>query len=51
MLTTSSLEYIDNLVRQLSSEDNQWNSLAIAIDLADEIMKLILPIIRNGKSN
>ncbi|PKX66158.1 Eco57I restriction-modification methylase domain-containing protein [Lactiplantibacillus plantarum] len=43
MLTTSSLEYIDNLVRQLSSEDNQWNSLAIAIDLADEIMKLILP--------
>lgn len=43
MLTTNSLEDIDNLVRQLSSEDNQWNSLAIAIDLADEIMKLILP--------
>lgn len=43
MLTTNSLEDIDSLVRQLSSEENQWNSLAIAIDLADEIMKLILP--------
>ncbi len=34
---------IDKLVKQLSNEKDEWISLAIAIDLADEIMKWILP--------
>ena len=31
------------LVKQLSNEKDEWISLAIAIDLADEIMRWILP--------
>lgn len=43
MLTTNRIENIDNLVKKLSIEKNKWMSLAIAIDLADEILKVILP--------
>lgn len=43
MLTPNNLEKIDNLVKKLYKETNKWESLAIAIDLADEIMKGILP--------
>lgn len=37
------LKNIDNLVRKLSNEKDIWISLAIAIDLTDEILKGILP--------
>lgn len=37
------LKNIDNLVRKLSNEKDIWLSLAIAIDLTDEILKGILP--------
>lgn len=37
------LKNIDNLVRKLSNEKDIWTSLAIAIDLTDEILKSILP--------
>ena len=43
MLTTTSLYDIDVLVKQLSQERNKWMSLAIAIDLADEVLKVLLP--------
>lgn len=43
MLTTSRLKKIDDLVRKLSSEDDEWVSLAVAVDLADEIMLTLLP--------
>lgn len=42
MLTTTSLNDIDKLVRQLSRENDKWMSLAIAIDLADEVLKVLL---------
>ena len=38
MLTTSRLDKIDELVQRLSSESDEWLSLAIGIDLANEIM-------------
>ena len=37
MLTTKRLSIIDDLVKKLSNEDDKWMSLAIAIDLADEL--------------
>lgn len=43
MLTTNSLNNIDNLVNKLSREKDKWMSLAIAVDLADEVLKVILP--------
>lgn len=43
MLTTKRLSIIDDLVKNLSNEDDKWMSLAIAIDLADEVLKVILP--------
>ena len=43
MLTTSRLDKIDELVQRLSSESDEWLSLAIGIDLANEIMLGILP--------
>ncbi len=43
MLTTTSLSDIDKLVKQLSLESDRWMSLAIAIDLANEILKVLLP--------
>lgn len=43
MLTTTSLNDIDALVKQLSRESDKWMSLAIAIDLADEVLKVLLP--------
>ncbi|WP_373470610.1 Eco57I restriction-modification methylase domain-containing protein [Carnobacterium alterfunditum] len=43
MLTMKSLSTIDELVKKLSNEKNKWMSLAIAIDLADEVLKVILP--------
>lgn len=44
MLTTTSLNEIDALVKQLSRESDKWMSLAIAIDLADEVLKVLLPV-------
>lgn len=46
MLTTTRLNKIDELVNKLSAEENKWVSLAIAIDLADEVLKVILPTIQ-----
>lgn len=43
MLTTISLSNIDELVKKLSTEPDKWMSLAIAIDLADEVLKVLLP--------
>ncbi|PTJ59027.1 type II restriction endonuclease [Mammaliicoccus sciuri] len=43
MLINTSLDKIDNLVYKLSKEKDKWMSLAIAIDLADEILKVLLP--------
>ncbi|EDP69027.1 type IIS restriction endonuclease, putative [Carnobacterium sp. AT7] len=43
MLTTKRLSTIDDLVKKLSNENDKWMSLAIAIDLADEVLKVILP--------
>lgn len=43
MLTTNSLNNIDNLVKKLSREKDKWMSLAIAVDLADEVLKVLLP--------
>lgn len=43
MQNHNGIHTIDKLVKQLSSEKNEWISLAIAIDLADEIMRGILP--------
>lgn len=43
MLNQNSLEKIDSLVKKLYTEKDKWESLAIAIDLSDEVMKLILP--------
>ena len=43
MLSRNDLEKIDSLVQKLSKEKDKWQSLAIAVDLADEIMKGILP--------
>ena len=43
MLTTKTLNTIDNLVKSLSTETDKWMSLAIAIDLADEVLKVLLP--------
>lgn len=43
MLTTKRLNTIDDLVKKLSKEKDKWMSLAIAIDLADEVLKVILP--------
>ncbi|MDK4439665.1 class I SAM-dependent DNA methyltransferase [Enterococcus faecium] len=43
MLTTTGLNDIDTLVKQLSQESDKWMSLAIAIDLADEVLKVLLP--------
>ena len=43
MLTTAKLNKIDELVQKLSNEKNEWMSLAIAIDLSDEILKVMLP--------
>ena len=43
MLNHNRINKIDSLVKQLSNEKDEWVSLAIAIDLADEIMKGLLP--------
>lgn len=43
MPSHSSINRINHLVEQLSTEKDEWMSLAIAVDLADEIMKWILP--------
>ena len=43
MLNHDGINKIDSLVKQLSQEKDEWMSLAIAIDLADEIMKGLLP--------
>lgn len=43
MQNHNGINIIDKLVKQLSNEKDDWMSLAIAIDLADEIMKWILP--------
>lgn len=43
MLTTTGLDNINSLVKKLSRESDKWMSLAIAIDLADEVLKVILP--------
>ena len=43
MLTTKTLNTIDNLVKSLTTETDKWMSLAIAIDLADEVLKVLLP--------
>ena len=43
MLNHNGINKIDSLVKQLSNEKDEWVSLAIAIDLADEIMKGLLP--------
>lgn len=43
MPSHSSIDRINHLVEQLSTEKDEWMSLAIAVDLADEIMKWILP--------
>lgn len=43
MQNHNGIHTIDKLVKQLSNEKNEWISLAIAIDLADEIMRGILP--------
>lgn len=37
------IDKIDSYVKKLSSTEDKWMSLAIAVDLADEIMKGILP--------
>ena len=42
MLTTKTLNTIDNLVKSLSTETDKWMSLAIAIDLADKKKKVLL---------
>ncbi|MGH2074451.1 Eco57I restriction-modification methylase domain-containing protein [Aerococcus urinaeequi] len=47
MLTTTSLSTIEKLVKKLSRESDKWMSLAIAIDLADEILKVLLPANQN----
>jgi len=43
MLNRNRLNKIDHLIKQLFQEKDKWISLAIAVDLADEIMKGILP--------
>ena len=43
MLNNSKIDKIDSLVHQLAAEKDEWMSLAIAVDLADEIMKGVLP--------
>ncbi len=43
MLNQNSILKIDSLVKELNKEQDIWQSLAIAIDLADEILKIILP--------
>ncbi len=43
MQNHNGIHTIDKLVKQLSNEKDEWISLAIAIDLADEIMRWILP--------
>ena len=43
MLTTTSLGKIDELVKRLSRDKDKWMSLAIALDLADEVLKIMLP--------
>lgn len=43
MLKNESINKIEELVIKLSIEKDKWMSLAIAVDLSDEIMKLILP--------
>lgn len=43
MQNHNGIHTIDKLVKQLSNEKDEWMSLAIAIDLADEIMRGILP--------
>ncbi|MGY5389881.1 hypothetical protein [Ligilactobacillus salivarius] len=43
MLTTNSIDKVESMVRKLSKESSKWQSLAIAIDLADEILKILLP--------
>src|SRR5699024_734586 len=37
------IDKIDSYVKKLSKTEDKWMSLAIAVDLADEIMKGILP--------
>ena len=43
MQLNNRVEKIDELVQKLYKEEDKWMSLAIAVDLADEIMKGILP--------
>lgn len=43
MLTMIDIEKIDKLVINLTQEKNEWMSLAIGIDLANELLKVILP--------
>ena len=43
MQNHNGIHTIDKLVKQLSNEKDEWTSLAIAIDLADEVMRWILP--------
>src|SRR5699024_8066811 len=43
MLTQKRINNIDLLLKKLAESSNRWMSLAIAIDLANEVMKGILP--------
>ena len=43
MLSNVNIDNIDKLIRRMALEKDEWVSLAIAIDLADEIMGGILP--------
>jgi len=43
MSKLDSIKLIDSYIRRLHKTEDKWMSLAIAIDLADEIMKGILP--------
>lgn len=43
MLTKNDIGNVDQLVQKLSNEKDKWMSMAIAVDLADEILKGLLP--------
>ncbi|MFA5528003.1 MAG: N-6 DNA methylase [Peptostreptococcales bacterium] len=50
MSQNNRIEKIDSYVAKLSKEKDKWISLAIAVDIADEIMKGILPDVHNWHS-
>lgn len=50
MSQNNRIEKIDSYVKKLSKEKDKWMSLAIAVDIADEIMKGILPDANNWHS-